>query len=90
MIASKGARGCFARAMHNGVNNGTNAVENSERRAVILSRLSRGAAQDGEGSQDAQVWPEARGIQCGFGKLEILRRPAPFRRFATPGSGGSG
>jgi hypothetical protein len=25
-----------------------------------------------------------------FARLEILRRPTPFRRFATPGFGGSG
>jgi len=34
MKASKGARECFVRAMHNGVNNGANAAENSEGTAV--------------------------------------------------------
>jgi hypothetical protein len=43
MIASKGARRCFARAMHNGVNNGADAAENSER-ARPAALVAQGSA----------------------------------------------
>jgi len=51
MIASKGARGCFVRAMHNGVNNGSDAAENSKCHPEPPKPWSakRGSAKDGEG-----------------------------------------
>jgi hypothetical protein len=46
------------------------------------------APKDGEESQDALILPEPRSgaTPSGAANLEFLRRPSPFRRFATPGS----
>jgi hypothetical protein len=42
--------------------------------------------EDAEGSQDAQLALKPT-VSAGAAHLEILRRPPPFRRFATPGCG---
>jgi len=46
--------------------------------------------EDAEGSQNSQFQPKPRNVNrvpTGAANLEILRRPPPFRRFATPSSG---
>jgi hypothetical protein len=50
----------------------------------------RDAAQDGEGSQNAQLSAETQWESTQLAHLEILHRPAPLPRFALHGSGGSG
>src|SRR3954469_12164136 len=84
MIASKGARGCFARAMHNGVNNGTDAAENSECTSVILRLPEPWSAKRGSGGGRRRIssfpscvestgfQPESRMLRS-FGVLRHLR-----------------
>src|SRR3954447_23323128 len=71
MIASKGARGCFARAMHNGVNNGTDAAENSEARRPRPLTNEREVRKVSVTAFDLQSVPDVRALgACECGEID--------------------